>query len=617
LGVLFKYNSNDRLVEYNIQIIDDVLRILDGQGNDFVYDKTNVLSQKVQETIFNEKRILIEECLFGVDLNTKAVHICNLRLWIELLKNAYYHNGVMETLPNIDINIRSGNSLISKMPFLAGKEIGKGLVLDKEEKNLINQYREQVKNYKSVSIKDDKKKIVETIKKLKNKLYKIGNKITMFDDDEEVYKDKFEWAWEFPEILTEDGVFLGFDIIIGNPPYIQLQSSSMKEQIKYLKEMNYKVYNNMGDIYCLFYERVLNLIGDDGIISLITSNKWMRAGYGEVLRNFLAFKTNPICLIDFAGIKIFDSATVDVNILTYENADNKGQTKSCIIKNKDCLDNLSEYIEQHSVKCSFVPSGSWTILSSIEQRIKSKIEAAGTPLKDWDIQINYGIKTGLNEAFIISGEKKDELIASDPKSAEIIRPILRGKDIKRYSYTFADLWLINTHNGIPAKNIPSVDVKQYPAIKAHLEQFYIGLERRLDKGNTPYNLRSCAYMDDFSKQKIVWGNLCLNSQYALADEQYFISAPATMIVPGNKFLLAVLNSPISDFYIRNLGVTRNGGYFEYKPMFVEKLPVFYPSNEIKMEIEKLVDIQDYDKINKLLYEVYEILSDEINFIESQ
>ena len=189
------------------------------------------------------------------------------------------------------------------------------------------------------------------------------------------------------------------------------------------------------------------------------------------------------------------------------------------------------------------------------------------------MKINYGIKTGFNEAFIIDRAKKDELIAADPKSAEIIRPILRGRDIKRYTYEFADLWLIATHNGIREKGIPPVNVKKYPAIKAHLDQFYAALEKRFDKGDTPYNLRSCAYTDDFSKQKIVWGNLCLSAQYTLVGEQYFISAPATMIVPGDRYLLSVLNSKIADFYVRSLGVTRNGGYFEYKPMFIEKLPV--------------------------------------------
>src|SRR5690606_2777804 len=165
---------------------------------------------------------------------------------------------------------------------------------------------------------------------------------------------------------------------------------------------------------------------------------------------------------------------------------------------------MSIYFEQYHNISSFNSSDSWIVLSEIEQQIKAKIEAIGTPLKDWDINIYRGILTGYNEAFIINGNKKDELIASDPKSAEIIRPILRGRDIKRYGCDFADLWLINTHNGIKEKNVKRICIEGYPAIKKHLDQYYAQLEKRSDKGDTPYNLRNCAYMEDFSKQKIVY-----------------------------------------------------------------------------------------------------------------
>ena len=154
----------------------------------------------------------------------------------------------------------------------------------------------------------------------------------------------------------------------------------------------------------------------------------------------------------------------------------------------------SLYFEQQLEISSFYSSESWIVLTEIEQRIKSKIESKGTPLKDWDINIYRGILTGYNEAFIIDGQKKDELIAEDPKSAEIIRPILRGRDIKRYGFDFANLWLIITHNGIRERSIKPIFIDDYPAIKKHLNQFYIQLEKRADKGDTPYNLRNCAYM---------------------------------------------------------------------------------------------------------------------------
>jgi hypothetical protein len=233
-----------------------------------------------------------------------------------------------------------------------------------------------------------------------------------------------------------------FDIVIGNPPYVQMQKDGGRLAKLYAKE-NYQTYERTGDIYCLFYERGYHLLKNKGVLCYITSNKWMRAGYGTSIRNFFANNTNPIQLIDFAGQKIFEAATVDTNILLFSKDKNQHQTLSCVVKERG-LNNLSGYFRQNASKSSFNLNQSWVILSPIEQRIKEKIEAVGTPLKDWNINIYRGILTGYNEAFIIDGKKKDELIAEDPKSAEIIRPILRGRDIKRYRYEFADLYLIAT-----------------------------------------------------------------------------------------------------------------------------------------------------------------------------
>ena len=283
----------------------------------------------------------------------------------------------------------------------------------------------------------------------------------------------------------------------------------------------------------------------------------------------------------------------------------------------------SVFLRQNGSECDFSNSDSWVILSPIEQSIKRKIEAAGTPLKDWDINIYRGVLTGCNEAFIIDSKKREEILSNCQsederiRTAELIRPILRGRDIKRYGYDWADSWIINTHNGIKGK-LPRVDVNEYPAIKAHLDQYWDKISKRADKGDTPYNLRNCAYMEDFSKPKIVWGNLNLTASYAMVQDNSFINAPSSMIVPASKFLLAVLNSKLADYYIRQLGVTRNGGYFEYKPMFVEKLPV--PQNadaKIVDDMESYVDSNNEIAIDKTVYMLYGLTEEERLYIKKK
>ncbi|WP_228438076.1 Eco57I restriction-modification methylase domain-containing protein [Chryseobacterium sp. 6424] len=328
-------------------------------------------------------------------------------------------------------------------------------------------------------------------KDLENKIQKIEDVIEEVKSNK-IYENAFEWRFEFPEVLDDEGNFIGFDVIIGNPPYIQLQKMGAESDA--LEKASFKTYTKTGDIYSLFYEQGYNILRENGLLMFITSNKWMRANYGESLRRFFVEQTNPLTLIDFSGNQIFDTATVDTNILMYAKQKNEFKTQACIIKEK-LLNNLSVFVSQNSVFSDFRNSESWVILSTIERHIKDKIEKVGKPLKDWDISINYGIKTGFNDAFIITGEKRKELIKQDPKSEEIIRPILRGRDIKRYGYDFADLWLINTHNGIKEKGIKPVNIEDYPAVKKHLDSYYDSLKKRFDKGDTPYNLRNCAYME--------------------------------------------------------------------------------------------------------------------------
>lgn len=262
-------------------------------------------------------------------------------------------------------------------------------------------------------------------------------------------------------------------------------------------------------------------------------------------------------------------------------------------------------------------------MSEIERRIKEKIEKAGAPLKDWDIQINYGIKTGFNEAFIISGEKRKQILdncGTDEeriKTDELIRPILRGRDIKRYGYNFADLWLINTHNGIKEKGIKPINVDEYPAIKRHLDQYYPELEKRADKGDTPYNLRNCAYMEDFSKQKIAWNRIASEKLFSLIREGMIIQ-DSMHFFTGNhlEYLCGILNSKLFQWYLYLLIGDAAGGNAGNSDN-IKKLCVPFPTIEIENTIKKLIAKGDFKTINQIVYKLYKLEESEIKFIESQ
>jgi hypothetical protein len=291
---------------------------------------------------------------------------------------------------------------------------------------------------------------------------------------------------------------------------------------------------------------------------------------------------------------------------------------------------MTDYIKQAGTHVSFPKDGkSWVILSDIEQKIKGKIEKIGKPLKDWNISIYRGIVTGCNEAFIIDNTKRDELIKKDSKSAELIRPILRGRDIKRYGYEFADQYIIAT---FPSRKY---DIDNYPAVRDYL----LGYGRKkLEQSGKPGARKKTthkwfetqdpiAYWDDFSKQKIIWGNLNLSAAFAVAPQNMFVNAPATMIIPGDNFILGILNSKLADYYIRNLGVTRNGGYFEYKPMFISQMPIPNLESNDRKGIESLVTeiirlkdqnkkISDLDiELNSAIYKLYSLSKKEVDFVD--
>jgi hypothetical protein len=455
--------------------------------------------------------------------------------------------------------------------------------------------------------------------------------------DSSANSDFFLWHTWFKDVFDKGG----FDIVIGNPPYVQLQTNS-GQLAKMYEKCGYKTFASTGDIYCLFYERGHQLLKQGGHLCYITSNKWMRAGYGEKTRDFFAMQTNPMLLIDFAGVKIFESATVDTNILLFAKDTNQHQTICAVTnkQNKDSIKNLSDFVRSNSTINSFKTSDSWVILSNIEQSIKRKIEAIGTPLKDWDIQINYGIKTGFNDAFIISTEKRDEILANckteeeRQRTADLIRPILRGRDIKRYGYDWAGLYLIAT---FPAKHY---DIDRYPAVKNYL--LSIGIEKLEQTGKTHiingevikarkktnnkwYETQdSISYWDDFFKPKICWKAVGRNLTFAIVEAGTFLTAPASFIQAEhvNEYILAYLCSKVGRYFIYKNSDTTGAGDIMLNIQSLIRFPI---PKETKHNLllanyvseQNMQYSQDtQNKIDSLIFEIYGFNESEITEIES-
>ncbi|MCX7067578.1 MAG: Eco57I restriction-modification methylase domain-containing protein [Methylococcales bacterium] len=694
--------NGKRLKEYDIKIINDELIITDEDGLLFEYKPNSAESQRVQEALFHEKQTLIENCLFGVDINPNSVKICRLRLWIELLKNTYYINDgsqfrQLETLPNIDINIQCGNSLISRFAL----DVGLKTAL-KKSKPSIDAYKKAFDTYRNAKSKEEKREMEQLIAKIKGDfrteihnsdpkvkrlnslqgdLVILNKQTSVFEEspkekklrkqqteklelainklndeiedikNNKIYENAFEWRFEFPEVLNDKGDFIGFDVMIGNPPYIQIQKFSGNGIQAAWQNQQYVTFEKTGDIYALFIEKGIALVKPQGLLTFITSNKWMRAGYGQSLRQFLAEKTQPLQLIDFGDSQLFDNATTYTNILITQNGVQDlswtPEFNACSIQNDFSVDiNLADYFFTHSQCMPKISSEVWVISSTIEQQLKAKIEAIGTPLKDWDININYGIKTGFNEAFIIDTETKERLCLIDPKSAEIIKPILRGRDIKRYSVEWAGLWIIFIPWHFPlhedssimgvSEKAESEFEKQYPAIYQHLTVFKKQLSAR-NKAETGiryewYALQRCAatYWQEFEKEKIIYAEIVFDSAFYFDTSNMYAEATNFILTGENlKYLIALLNSKLLTFVFKSFyaGGDLRGNTFRYKKAFLDKLPILKISEKKQQPFINLVDKILANKkagnntsalereIDKLVYQLYGLSEEEILIVE--
>ncbi len=676
---------------------------------------------QIQKELFELKKDIIENCLFGVDINPNSCEITKLRLWIELLKYSYYifekgkNTDALETLPNIDINIKCANSLISR--FNLNDDLKKIPNIKKkiqEYKDLVAQYKDpnplyplnkadlinkiqDLKNTFSLTLKDPKTKaelekaIEKHIKKynffalddkslLDGLNYFIPNlfgtlKLSPKEEEEAFasygriralrkklddalsgreYQNAFEWRFEFPEVLDDEGDFLGFDCIIGNPPYIRQEH--IKDLKPLLQKQYHNFYNSTADIYTYFFALSYHLLKEKGFSAFITSNKYARAKYGAKLREWLLKKTTLVSYMELNALKVFESAAVDTSIMSF--IKQEPPKESCFKYYEPTLDDKNDLKSTPFLlmKQNALSTESFIFANATLLDLRDKMESVGTPLKDWGIQINYGIKTGANEAFIIPTEKRDAILkncddlqkdergmSERERTKELIKPILRGKDIKRYSYEWAGEWLINTHNGYTSalkSKIPPIDIAKYPATKAHLDAHWDTIATRCDQGDTPYHLRNCAYLEDFEKEKIVYGEIVQEPRFYLDNGEcelgYFYAEATSFILTGEhlRYLLGMLHSKLITFAFKTFyagGGLGESGY-RYKKAFIERLPIPKITEKNQELADKITDgtkqilaLKEKDpkantqrlekEIDALVYQLYNLTDEEIKIIE--
>ncbi len=595
--------------------------------------------KRYRDSDFGRKLYLIQNSIFGVDIQSVACQIAKLRFFISLAieqepeQNA--ENFGIKPLPNLETRFIAANTLI-------GLE-GERTLTSQKAHNLEHELSDNRERHFHATTRQQKRvckqKDTELRTELAAELKSIGmpaddaEKIAKWDPyDQNATVNWFDSEWMF-------GITDGFDVVIGNPPYIQLQKEGGRLGNLY-QDKGFDTFIRTGDIYCLFYEKANQLLKNSGHVCFITSNKWMRAGYGKKLRDYFVTLTQPVQLLDM-GPDVFD-ATVDTNILLFQKiASDAPDTFRGVSLGADFdrqTDNIFQYLIDNGATMEMPTKGEpWAILSSAELNLKRKIEDIGKPLKDWDINIYRGIVTGCNEAFIIDEDTRAELIAQDPKSVEIIKPLLRGRDIERYHAKQAGLYLLATGYDL---DIP----KNYPAIYNHLEAVGEqmesgkirtrgkGLFDRDDQGVNWWNLRACAYYSEFDNEKIVYPETTHSANFFYDSGEFFLDKTCFMITRSDlKILVGLLSSTLMTFAYKRYcsGTVLGAKGYQYNKHALEKLPVAkIPASQQQSFITLVnqilaakhtdpeADTSDLeDEIDKLVYELYNLTQNEIAIVE--
>ena len=576
-------------------------------------------------SLYEMKLHIIQNNLYGVDIDEFAVNIAMLRMWLSLAID--YEGSKPEPLPNLDFKVVRGDSLLGPDPS-AGVEVQGALGQDMEQIRRLGRLKG---DYMRASVGADKERlkgdIQDTEERIRESLGVVG-----------VAEGAVDWRVEFAEVFSERR---GFDIAIANPPYIQLQKDGGRLAILY-EDAGYATFTRKGDVYQLFYERGCQLLRPSlGLLAYITSNSWLRAEYGKSQRRYISEKQRPLLLLEL-GKDVFQSAIVDSGVMLLRAG---GRAEAFPAVDMDRVGS-GEVPPAPELWGEARPKGDvpWSVLSHDEWSTMDRMRSEGTLLKDWDLKINRGIITGLNEAFIIDGATRDALVAEDPKSVDIIKPILRGRDIQRYRARWADRWLIIAKFG-SYKTLP----EEFPAIYEHLlvhedklrargqcrytrssrnseESDYPGQHHWLELDNNP----SDSFLEGFAKEKLLWIELADSGRFAYDDSGIYGEATSfIMIGVSLKYLCAVLNASLIRWFLQQVAPTSGMGTLRWKKVYIETIPIPIISVDKQQPfvllIEEILATKDAnpdadtteleEQIDRLVYDLYGLTEEEIEAVE--
>lgn len=579
---------------------------------------------------YGRKLYLIENCLYGVDIQPIAVQIAKMRFFISLIADQKVdlkaENLGVRPLPNLETKLVAANTLIGidkpKQMMLRNPRIDK---LEAELRD-VRESSFYARNLR------DKKKCREQDKALREEIADLlksdgwgsaaAKQLAGWDPyDQNSSSEFFDPEWMF-------GVREGFDVVTGNPPYVRQEA--IKEQ-KTGFQHAYECFTGTADLYVYFYERGVKLLKAGGVLSYISSNKWYRSAYGEKLRTWLGQQTRFLRMIDFGDAPVFTAIAYPTIVLTRRERPSAGAIETLTWNPKWSLSefevrvkNNTQPMPQNELK----PDG-WRLESPVKLRLLERLRSAGTPLGEYAQERFYrGILTGLNEAFVVDQETRNRLVREDSSSKEILKPFLRGRDVKRWRVEPQGLWLIFTRRGI--------DIKKYPAIHDHLKQFKKALTPGISGGRKPgsyqwYEIQdNIAYWQEFEKPKVVVPAIEDEVNYAPDSAAFYTNDKTSIFIPPSlPFALAIVNSQVSWWITRQSFASRQGGFFEFKPMYVSKLPIPSANSAQQSDLEKRVnriiaaikkdsatDVSALEReVDEIVYKLYGLTKDEIKIVE--